>query len=1486
MDLTQRITVALAELSEAVSTHLAIAPHGGNARARGDAQARVDAATAEVERLKKAQSLLEGPAGMAGTSSAAPRAAPVPKELSEKMLAEEQFEAGLEEFIRTLRIHGLELSGHWRRLLPMVVPRVHLGWLEQALVANPAWTFHDGAAALRARMVPARALLQRQAEFLRLTMNASESVENYAKRYHALALEARRTPDAELWCITLAPELQQVLQQVRLARAPTGQGIMPLPTFDDALTLALECQSAIPARGPERQTGGKKKAALVCEKHGRNFTHDTAGCRALKRTGEAPAQQPRREGESPGGRDRRDMSRITCWRCGTRGHYADKCPNPPATPSANSSSAYGGTPADSSGAPAVYTQDDADWIASMRQIWANSTSSCSAQVAALEPPHRHAKSVTLLRAPLLLDGVKVLGLVDTGASHSLIKEAVARRLNLEVLNLEVPIGVQVADGKVRKVSQFARTTITIKAGHPHGQPKEILGRLLMLDDLAHELILGLDLLPSVGIEVHGMPDDFPASNAGGAEVTGDLAPRVTDEAWLPKGGGARGVEAHPERDAVLAALELLIAENKAISPQETCSHPKAVFHIPTGSAIPTSRRQYPIQAALRPFVKQAVEGWISQGVVRRVDGPPSEWQSPVMAAPKRDPNTKQITGARVCLDPSHINNVLAETPTAAIPLISDIATRATGAEIISLLDAKSGYNQIPVHPPDQPKTHFVLEGQHFIFVRGPFGFKHFTSAFQHIMESIFHGTHVFIYVDDVVIMSRSVEEHIEHLQQVLTTANQYRLRFNWEKVQAGFRKLAILGHIVSGKSMEMDPKKMDLLMSIPRPTTGAQVESLLGLASYLRQYIPLYATLLAPFERVRKVHAIKWNNQLEAAWCGLRAIISSAPVLHHAVEGVNLEVATDASNVGIGAVLYQTIESQRQYIMFAAKALNSAQCNYPASKKELLAIVFALRAFDQWLLGRRFTLYTDHQALTFLLTTKNTTQTLRYWHDVMLQYDFKVIHRPGALNALPDAISRLFPRTPRAGSPFEGGEETTTQLITLFAATQLGMKIPPQSDRAELLERTHRQLGHRARDGLFKQLYSEGYYWSSMRQECQRVAEACDACLSEDIKQHGFHPLLLLERTFPFELLSVDLFGPLSTSKEGFNYALVAVDAATRYCITRPLQSKTAEVVATALLLIFWEHGFPRAIRSDRGREFINQLLSELAHRADITLESTPPYSPQSNGSAESHVKLIRQSLKKLLNDSGAEPAEWPRFLQAAAWAVNNRVALRHKSRPIEVYFGRPSRALSPLDQQGVETPSSSITDDELEKRAKWLSEVVWPAIRSTTSAHNGKRKTAADKTRPQQTFEPGDVVMVEAPPRTSKGAPAYSGPFTVLEPHGKLRSAYRLLQDDGTLLASPIAVQRLKLVSRAETQPEYLVEQIHDERQLPGRPREFLVSWVGYKETTWEPESSFVSSGGIQTQQLLDWLNREKSSSQALCAHSGGELLHTSNVLHPSNVR
>ncbi|MCW0217076.1 MAG: DDE-type integrase/transposase/recombinase, partial [Prosthecobacter sp.] len=444
-----------------------------------------------------------------------------------------------------------------------------------------------------------------------------------------------------------------------------------------------------------------------------------------------------------------------------------------------------------------------------------------------------------------------------------------------------------------------------------------------------------------------------------------------------------------------------------------------------------------------------------------------------------------------------------------------------------------------------------------------------------------------------------------------------------------------------------------------------------------------------------------------------------------------------------------------------------------------------------------------------------------------------------------------------------GGMVRPEELVTLYSATQLGMKVPSLEEREALIQRAHQQLGHRARDGLFKQLYADGYYWASMRQECQSVADRCEACMKEDVSKRGFHPLALLERTFPFELVSADLFGPMPMSDKGYNYALILVDAASRYCIARALQSKTAEDVAAAMLSIFWEHGFPKCLRSDRGREFVNQIVSELASRAEIVVETTPPYSPQSNGSAESHVKLVRQALKRIMDEAGAAPNQWPDYLTAATWAANNRVAARHMSKPIELYLGRSVHALHPLSRQSSDAPSQDVpTLEQLSDRVKWLNEVIWPAARSATSAHNARRKMMVDNSRRQLALHPGDVVMVEAPPRSPKHAPAFTGPFTVLEPHSKLKSAYRLLQQDGTLLPAPVAVQRLKLVSRADVEDEYLVDRILDERQLSGRPKEFLVAWEGYDEPSWEPESSFISSDGTKTQQLLDFLSAPRSFS------------------------
>src|SRR3989338_4547854 len=737
----ERLHVAQQELVAATEALFAFPPQGGNVRGRAESQARLDAAMADVERLRKALRLLgdnPAPAAAAAPVLPAPRAAPVPKTLGEKPLSESAFEAGRIEFQRTLRVHGLELNDHWRRLLPMIVPQVHLDWLEFCLDADGGWTCADAADALRARMVPARALLQRQAEFLRIAMKAGESVEAYARRYHALAVEARRAPDAELWCLTLRPELQLVLQQVRLARAPQGRGILPLPHFDDALALALECQRTVPGghsgdrdSSPERTPASKKKKAksFNCARHGPNFTHNTPECRVRQQEAGGADSSGSQGSSTPAStpRDRRDLSRVTCWRCNAKGHYADRCPNPPAQPGASAATmdAGGHTPASSS---APYTKEDADWVATMRQLWSNTTTGNMMLAATPKPPSPAPVGGNLLKAPLLLDGKRVQGLVDTGASHSLVNAGVARRLNLKVLPLGEPVSVLTADGGARKVTEFARSELTVRTQGLQERPRVVTSRLLMLDDLAYELILGLDILPSLGIEIHGLPDEFPEPADSPLEPPGsvlpDATPRAEDEAWLPEGGGARGLVEHPERLQILEAVHDLMMLNQSISPREVCTHPAALFRIPTGNAIPKARRQYPIPHALQPFVQKAVEGWLDQGVVKVVDGPPSEWQCRLMAAPKKNKTTKEVVGARVCLDPSHINEVLEETPTATSPLIADIVSRASGAEVISLLDGKSGYNQVAVHEPDQAKTHFVFEGVHYVFVRGPFGFKH------------------------------------------------------------------------------------------------------------------------------------------------------------------------------------------------------------------------------------------------------------------------------------------------------------------------------------------------------------------------------------------------------------------------------------------------------------------------------------------------------------------------------------------------------------------------------------------------------------------------------------------------------------------------------------------------------------------------------------------------------------------------------------------
>ena len=237
-----------------------------------------------------------------------------------------------------------------------------------------------------------------------------------------------------------------------------------------------------------------------------------------------------------------------------------------------------------------------------------------------------------------------------------------------------------------------------------------------------------------------------------------------------------------------------------------------------------------------------------------------------------------------------------------------------------------------------------------------------------------------IFVNDILVFSKNVKDHATHLKKVIDTLTKANLRLRVEKCHFCYKKIALLGHILTKDSQEIDPSKVSNFMELPRPITGKQVESYLGLASYLRDYIPMYARIAAPLEALRKVKKITddlWTKNCQEAFDIFKKVLSAPPILSMPLDVVLFSIRIDTSKYKIGAILYQKTNQGKRFICFASKALNKSQSNYPATKKELLAIMFALQKFRPWIYGRHFTLYSNHRALSFLLTQKQENAMLR-----------------------------------------------------------------------------------------------------------------------------------------------------------------------------------------------------------------------------------------------------------------------------------------------------------------------------------------------------------------------------------------------------------------------------------------------------------------------------------------------------------------------------
>ncbi len=603
---------------------------------------------------------------------------------------------------------------------------------------------------------------------------------------------------------------------------------------------------------------------------------------------------------------------------------------------------------------------------------------------------------------------------------------------------------------------------------------------------------------------------------------------------------------------------------------------------------------------------------------------------------------KKEGSLRPCIDYRGLNEITVKFRY-PLPLVPSALEQLRTAKFFTKLDLRSAYNLIRIRAGDEWKTAFSTTTGHYEYRVMPFGLVNSPSIFQSFINDVFRdmlNKYVIVYIDDILIYSESLEEHIQQVRAVLKRLIQHQLYAKTEKCEFHLTSISFLGYVISHEGVAMDESKVNAVLKWSLPSTIKELQRFLGFANFYRRFIRGFSSVAAPLTSMtmKGSSRLHWSSTAREAFQELKQRFTTAPILHHPDPSLPFIVEVDASNIRIGAILSQRRGSPAKMFPCAyySRKLSPTERNYDVGDRELLAMKAALEEWRHWLEGARhpFTVLTDHRNLEYLKTAKRLNPRQARWSLFFSRFDFTVTYRPGSKNMKADALSRQFerdsePRMPEnVISPALIVSPIQWDIITEIEQANTELDVPtecpqdklfvPEALRERIITQAHTSLssGHPGINATI-QLLQNQFWWPSLRKDTINLICQCHICNTQKpshlLPAGLLQPLPIPQR--PWSHIAIDFITDLPSSN-GHTTILTVIDRFSKACRLIPLPKlPTALETAKHLCnLVFRFYGLPEDIVSDREPQFTSRLWSAFFKALEVNISLTSGYHPQSNG--------------------------------------------------------------------------------------------------------------------------------------------------------------------------------------------------------------------------------------------------------------------------------